>query len=322
METLIGISATAFQLPEGYAPIHALSSAEPWPENVLQIPKLKGLTLEEIQGVHVFQQEPEGALALTAIEEVLQAEQIRGEEIALLIDYSAVSRDVNGISLCYKMQRDIQAHDALTLAIGNGSCISLQLALQTAVAFMRTHPEMRYALMFGEDRVRGRRFQAPFNVLGDGASALLLKWGAGSAIVDTAYTSIGRFCRVLGIQHWEDDNFNVAEFENKIVPLHYRVIQNLVSKILERQGLALDQIDLILYQNMSLNDYRGLAAALSIPIERIYTEGLKDHGHVLGSDLVINLSMARAAGRLQPGNRVLLISSGAGFSWGVTLLQT
>jgi 3-oxoacyl-[acyl-carrier-protein] synthase-3 len=220
------------------------------------------------------------------------------------------------------MQRDIQANNALTLAIGNGSCASLQLAFQTAAAFLQAHDDMRCALLFSEDRIRGQRFHPPFHVLGDGASALLLERDlATSVIVDTAYSSMGKFCHILGINHWQDQNFNMGEFENKIVPLHYRIVQDLITKVLERQRLRLDQIALLLYQNMSLNDYRGLAGSLGIDMDRVYTGGLKGHGHIFGSDLVINLSLARREGRIGPGDRVLLISSGAGFSWGVTLLE-
>lgn len=291
-------------------------------ESILQIPKLKQITLDEVDGVHVFENEDTGKLALSAIEEVLEARQIQGQDIALVIDYSTVSRDINGISLCYKVQRELQAHNALTLAIGNGSCISFQLALQTALAFMQTRDDIRFALLFAEDRVQGRRFHPPFNVLGDGASAVLLERDLETArVLETAYFSMGKFCSILGINHWQEHNFNIEEFENKIVPMHYKATRDLISKILERQGLNLDQIALLLYQNMSFNDYRGLAGALGIAMDRIYMDGLKGHGHIFGSDLAINLSLARRQGRIHPGDRILLISSGAGFSWGVTLLE-
>ena len=328
MEQQICISATAFRLPEHYVTVGELRDAhEPAlrrsQDDALRIPKLKQLALEEIDGVHVFNGEEEGALALASIRETLNERRIEGKDVGLLIDYSAVSRAKNGISLCYKLQRDLEANNAVTLAIGNGSCASLQLAIQTAVAFLKSNEEIEFALLFAEDRIRGRRFQPPFNILGDGASAVLIERGGERwVIAGAAYQSLGKFCDVLGINHWEEGNFNWGEFENKIVPIHYKITRDLVFKVLEKQGLELGQVDLILYQNMSYNDYRGLAAALDVAMDRTYLDGLKGHGHIFGSDLVINLSMASRAGRLRPGGWILLISSGAGFSWGVTLVKT
>lgn len=322
MQTAIGISAAAFRLPEHYVTVRELRTEYESRASELLIPKLRQVSLEEVDGVHVFNGEPEGSLALDAIREILETRRLTGKEIGLLIDYSTVSRAANGISLCYKVQRELNASKALTLAINNGSCASFQLALQTAVAFLRTREEIEYAILFSEDRTRGRRFHPPMSVLGDGASALLLERSASTGLIlDMAHSSIGKFCDILGVNHWNETNFNVAEFENRVAPLHYKITRDLVFKVLERQQLTLDQIDLILYQNMSGNDFRGLAAALAVDLDRIYLDGLEGRGHIFGSDLVINLSLARRAGKLKPGDRALLISSGAGFSWAMTLIQ-
>ncbi len=322
----VAIVALGFRVPRGYVTIDELwkqneATVRNVYDNVLTIPKLKSITLEEIGGVHTFDGEEEGTLVLEAISELLKERALTGRDIPLIVDFSTVSRDVNGISLCYKVQARLGAHGAMTLAIGNGSCVGLQLAIQTALALMHTH-DLRFALLFAEDRIRGRRFNPPFNVLGDGASALLLERGVPSLrIRDTANASVGRLSRILGIHHWEEGNFDFAGFEERIVPLHYHVVRELIEKVLHRQGLRLAQIDLVLYQNMSLNDCHGLAGTLGLGMERVFTGGLRSHGHIFGSDLIINLSLARAEGRIRSGSRVLLVSSGAGFSWGVTLLE-
>lgn len=327
MADSIGIAASAYRLPDGSISIRDLwqhydPQLRQAREDALQIPKLKTLTLEEIEGVRVCAGERPGELALAAAQEVLRTRRIDGAALGLLIDYSTVSRDANGISLCYRLQRDLQAEHAVTIALGNGSCATLQLAMQTARAWMLLQPELQFALLFSEDRLQGLRFQPPFNVLGDGASALLLERGGSTLrILATEYCSMGKFCDVLGINHGDAQNFDMGAFENRIVPIHYKVIRDLVGKVLAQQQLSLDQIDLLLYQNMSLNDYRGLAGSLGVALDRVYTDGLRGHGHIFGADLVINLTMARSAGRLPAGSRALLISSGAGFSWGVSLVE-
>lgn len=328
MTPTVGICGSAFRLPERYVTVQELrraagSAGASRPARALAIPKLNAVSLDEVDGVHVCDGEGEGTLAATAIDEILQRRGLDGRQIGLLIDYSTVSKAANGLSLCYRVQSHVGAEQALTLAIGNGSCISLQLALQTAAAFMRTHEAVRFALLFSEDRVRGRRLQPPAHVLGDGASALLLERDVETQVIlDTVHVSMGKFCDVLGINHWQDENFDVEAFENRIVPLHYKITRDLVLAVLAKHGLTLDGVDVILYQNMSQNDYRGLAGALDVGLHRIYTDGLRGRGHIFGADLVINLFEAGRAARLRPGGRALLISSGAGFSWGVSLVTT
>ncbi|NIR64563.1 MAG: hypothetical protein GWN61_02500, partial [candidate division Zixibacteria bacterium] len=76
-------------------------------EEVLRIPKLRTLTLEEIGSVPRFSDEEPGELLLSSIREMLEKENVRGEDISLILDFSTCSRDRNGISLCYKVQHEI-----------------------------------------------------------------------------------------------------------------------------------------------------------------------------------------------------------------------
>ncbi len=323
----IGICATAYRVPRQYIPIGQLMAENNEyvthiREQVLQIPKLRTITLEEIDGVHQFTDEEPGELLLAAIREILDQKNIQGKEIPLILDFSTCSRDKNGISLCYKLQHEIAADDALTLALGNGSCSSLQLAFKVAASLMRTEKHMKYALLIAEDRVEGYRYHPPAHVLGDGASALLLeKNPSQSFLIDTFYFTIGKFSPIMGVNHRDINNYDIGEFENRIIPMHYKVIDDLLSGILEKNNLRLDQIDLFLYQNMCQNDYYGLINMLRIDENKVFQGGFKGHGHMLGSDLVVNYHLAEKQGRLFPGANVLLISSGAGFSWGVTLLK-
>lgn len=323
----IGIASTAYRLPTRFITVRQLKQRETHHiknvrENILRVPKLKAITLEEVKGVHEFTTREPGELSLEAVREVMAKRGITGREISLIVDFSVVSRDSNGISLCYKIQEKINAHKALTIALGNGSCVSLQLAFKIAVSIMRHEPDMKFALLFSEDRVIGSRYNPPFNILGDGTSALLLeKNNRHSIILDTQYQSIGKFNRILGIHHWEKSNFDFGEFENRIIPMHYKVIRDLAARVLERNQPDLTTIALVLYQNMSFNDYLGLIHGLGIDENKVYQKGLEGHGHIFGSDLVINYHLAKQEGRVSPGDHILMISSGAGFSWGVTLVK-
>ena len=324
---LIGIKDAAFKLPCHYITVdELLREYEHYIQNVrendLILPKLKTADLREIEKVPVFKNEARGMLVIKAIKEILIKNNINSNDISLIIDFSTTSRDVNGISLCYKVQSEIRADNTLTLSIGNGSCVSFHLALKIAVSMMKEDENIKYALLFAEDRVVGRRINIPSNVLGDGASAVLLERDNHEAVIgDIQYISIGKYHDVLGINHWEENNFNVNKFEQYIIPVHYKVILDLTNTVLKRNNLSIKDIDLVLYQNMCLNDYSGLIGMLGIKPCQVFTDGLRGKGHIFGSDLVINYCLAKEQTLIDRGKNILLISSGAGFSWGVTLVQ-
>ena len=321
----VGIAAVAYRLPKRFARLadidHDYESALSHSRSDLQIPKLGMMDLAEVEGVHIFEDEPCGALAMEAVGSVMQKRGVTGSDLGLIVDYSTVSRDQNGLTLGFRVQDELDAGQAMVLALGNGSCVSFHLALKSAAALMRSDEAIRFALLFSEDRVTGRRVNSPFNVLGDGASAVLLERAATShRVLGTRCTSIGRFRSFLGINHWQPNNFNFDDFENQIVPVYYKVMRDLVNTVLSENSCSLEQVGLLLYQNMSLNDYRGLEGALGVRADCLYRGGMRGRGHVFGADLVINLALAEAEGRTDTGDLILMLSSGAGFSWGATLL--
>ena len=326
MRTDIGMAWAAYRLPANYVTMDQLIAeerehVERVTESISDLSKAKSFSLNHIDGVHRFQGEEAGFLATEAIEECLHTRGVCELDVSLLIDFSTISRDENGISLCYRIQENIGAKNATTLCLGNGSCASFQLALKTAIAFMTAEPEWRFAILFAEDRVRGYRINPMVNVFGDGASAVLLeKQCAGNRLVETRFISIGNLSHVLGVKPWEADNFNINEFIHRVVPLHYYMIKDLVNAIMRSNKLDLCQIDHLMYQNMSRNDYNGIRVILNLNDKVLFQDGLKGHGHIFASDLVINLCCAQAQGKISRKDKVLLVSSGAGYSWSVTLM--
>lgn len=324
----IGIKDAVFKLPNHYITIDDLfRQYTPYIQRIRQnelcLPKFNTVDFKEVDRICVFQNEPRGELVIEAINDILHKNKINGKDISFLIDFSTTSHDENGISLCYKVQSEINADNALTLAIGNGSCSQLHLALKAAVSMINEDNSARYALLFSEDRVVGRRINIPSNVLGDGTSVLLLEKNCRtSQIKDIQFISLGKYHDVLGINHCEESNFKVNKFEQYIVPRHYRIIKELTDTVLKRNNLQLKDIELVLYQNMSNNDYKGLIWTLGISPEKVFTSGLKGRGHIFGADLVINYCLAKERELINRRQNILLISSGAGFSWGVTLITS
>ncbi len=319
--SVAAITGAAVVLPADRVEVSRDMDPEPLDRGGLEIPKLRAIDLLEVAEVPCARPGSAGELGVRAGRRALELAGLAGVQLDLIIDFSTVGREANGLSILYRVQDHLNATRAVTLAVGNGSCCGLQLALRTAQAYMAAEPRMRTVLLLAADVVEGRRYHPPLAVFGDGASAIVLERGAaGASLLGTSIVSRGRCRSVLGVHHFERGNFDLAAFENLVVPQHYRITHKLTSELLREHGLEIADVDVALTQNMSANDVAGFTGCLGIAPDRV-TTCVRGHGHVFGSDLVINLVHASKLGKLRPGHHVLMASSGAGFSWGVSLLR-
>jgi 3-oxoacyl-[acyl-carrier-protein] synthase-3 len=62
------------------------------------------------------------------------------------------------------------------------------------------------------------------------------------------------------------------------------------------------------------------AAHARIPMERVYVN-VDRYGNTSSASIPIALDEARRCGRLKPGMTVLLVTFGAGFTWGSLVLR-
>lgn len=94
-----------------------------------------------------------------------------------------------------------------------------------------------------------------------------------------------------------------------------------VDEVLERAGVGLDAIELLVPHQANQRIVNALAENLALPPERLVSN-VEEYGNTGSASLPIALREARAAGRLPRRGYVLLTAFGAGFHWGAALLHT
>lgn len=97
-------------------------------------------------------------------------------------------------------------------------------------------------------------------------------------------------------------------------------VPRLVRRLLERNGLTMDDIALFIPHQGSKLALQSLSKVLRVPMERM-VENLAELGNTVSASVPLALQAARAAGRVSPGDRIMLVSFGLGFSNGMALLQ-
>ncbi len=89
---------------------------------------------------------------------------------------------------------------------------------------------------------------------------------------------------------------------------------------LRQAGLTADDLALVVPHQANQRILDAVAGALDLPREKLFSN-VVDYGNTGSASVPLALCQARAAGRIGPGDLVLLTAFGAGFHWGAMILR-
>jgi 3-oxoacyl-[acyl-carrier-protein] synthase-3 len=169
-------------------------------------------------------------------------------------------------------------------------------------------------------------------LFGDGAGAVLLREGNGAggilasvlgadgAGADWLILPAGGSRRpassetvAAGLHTTRMDGQQVFRFATKIIPVA-------IHKVVQRAGIALDGVDLIIAHQANLRILQGAAERLGVPMEKMFVN-LNRYGNTSAASIPIALCEAVSERKLLPGQRIVLVGFGAGLTWGAVLLE-
>ena len=93
-----------------------------------------------------------------------------------------------------------------------------------------------------------------------------------------------------------------------------------VRQILEAHSLKLEDVDLFVFHQATKLILDHLRKEIGIPEEKFYTN-IEKKGNTVSATIPMALRDAADEGRLRPGDRVMVVGFGVGFSWGTTILR-
>jgi len=89
---------------------------------------------------------------------------------------------------------------------------------------------------------------------------------------------------------------------------------------LDLAGVTADQVDLLVPHQANLRIIQALAEHAHLPMEKVFVN-VDRYGNTSSASIPLALDEARAAGRLKPGDLVLMVTFGAGFTWGAMVVR-
>lgn len=337
MREMIGIEAEAYFLPKSKKEVHKILDEEDIPFGTLakDIDFRRDIGIEE---VHVTE-ELSSKLALRAVQQVISKANILGSEIDLIIDFTSIPQDYIGPtwSAAGLIQKEINAHKAFCTAITVGGCSSYHFALEAACAMISAEDNINRVLLFAGDRTPNyNKTYYPITVSSDGGSALILKKKCERAVILAIdIISVGRLHDVWyvpGLGNRQNDeqmhleklvhmHCDMKKFNDGVRLINFTMFNRLIERVLKKAGKEKQDIDMFIYPTFSTWDQNYFCKSTGIPREKVYTQKLRERGHVQESDMIINYVDALDEGLIKKGNLVMVLTNGAGFAWTAAIIR-
>jgi 3-oxoacyl-[acyl-carrier-protein] synthase-3 len=250
-----------------------------------------------------------------------------------MIVIGTVTADRQFPSAACMVQKALQASNAVAFDISAG-CSGFLYALSVANNAIATG-NCQNALVIGAEvlsPVTNWEDRNTCVLLGDGAGAVVLTPTTGDdGILSTHLESDGSFWDLL---YSTEGSFKVPEILDTVEPKPYylkmegnRLFKKAVSCLcdiaasaLAHHGLSAEDITLMVPHQANLRIIQAAAEKLSIPMEKVYTN-IEKYGNTSSASIPIALDEANREGLLKAGDFMLMVTFGAGLTWGASVVR-
>ncbi len=106
----------------------------------------------------------------------------------------------------------------------------------------------------------------------------------------------------------------------KVYALAVTHMPEVTREILERNGLSLDDLDLLIMHQANLRINEGVQKRLGLPDDKVFNN-IQRYGNTTAGTIPIAYSEARADGRVAKGDLVCFVGLGSGLNWGAVLCR-
>lgn len=299
MTALVAVSA---YLPTRRVPVAELAGR-------LGLSQLQVDVFERFHGLSQVSVEPDGGVLDLLLAAVGRLDALRGREH--LVRYVLHARSFPVVvpypdNPVHELCRRVGLGHAVAFTVTQHACASGLLALDLAGRLLAAdgRPDALALVLAGEKAfTRDAQLLPETSLFGEGASAALVGTG-------------GERDRLLSYATdlrggYDDEADGVEGTDLRYQREYLDALAGVLRTAVDRAGLGLDDIALVLPHNVNTVSWRRLARVLGVPIDRVLLDNVAVAGHVFCADAFLNYRTAVDRGLLRPGDRYLVAAAGA-----------
>ena len=118
-----------------------------------------------------------------------------------------------------------------------------------------------------------------------------------------------------------DNKLNKIQMNGReVFKLGVRLMPEAAERVLKKANISVDDVDLLIPHQANLRIIEAVGHRLGVPREKVYVN-VDKYGNTSAATVIIALDEAIREGRAKPGDLILLVTFGAGLTWGSTLLR-
>jgi 3-oxoacyl-[acyl-carrier-protein] synthase-3 len=264
-------------------------------------------------------------LALAASREALAAAGIAPAALDLII-VATTTPDAGFPATAGTLQAKLGAHGGPAFdvqAVCSGFVYALALADRMIASGMA-----RNALVVGAEiysRILDWNDRGTCVLFGDGAGAVVLVPSAAPGLLSSHLHADGRYRDILcvpgQVQHGKVTGTPFVRMDGPgVFKFAVRVLADVAEEALRANDLRAADVDWMVPHQANVRIMDATAKKLGVPLARTIVT-LDRHANTSAASIPLALDVAARDGRLQPGQLVLLLGVGGGFTWGAVLLR-
>ncbi|MDY3808962.1 beta-ketoacyl-ACP synthase III [Desulfovibrio porci] len=217
----------------------------------------------------------------------------------------------------------------------SAACSGFLYGLSICRGMLAQSPDARILFVCTEALTRRVNWsdRATCVLFGDAATACVLTASADKALAgvedvicqsdgnqrDLITVGGGTTCR-YGLGQPVDENFFITMQGRETYKHAVRQMVRVCEQILARNSLSIDDVNLFVPHQANMRIIEAVGSRLNVDGNRVFTN-VDKYGNTSSASIPLALDEARAAGRIKPGDRVLMTAFGSGLTWGAALLR-
>jgi 3-oxoacyl-[acyl-carrier-protein] synthase-3 len=273
-------------------------------------------------------------LGTIAAERALDAAGLAPDEVDCLI-VSTVSPDMGFPSTACFISRNLGLRHVPAMDVA-AACAGFSYGLHMANGFIRSGIYRNVLVVAAETLTKfvDWRDRATCVLFGDAAGAAVFAASdkPGGILhseigAETEYSDPDLLGLIAGGSRKPTSDQTVANREHfirmrgqEVFKIAVSVMPDITRDVLQRANTPVEDIALFIPHQANVRIIEAFSERLSIPMSRAFVN-IDRYGNTSSATSAVSLDEAIRGGRVRPGDKVLLVTFGAGWTWGVNLLQ-
>jgi 3-oxoacyl-[acyl-carrier-protein] synthase-3 len=270
-------------------------------------------------------------MAVPASLQALHGAGIEPEQLSYII-FATNSSNYFFPAAAIRLQEDLGLSGKLAAFDVQAGCCGFNYALYLAERLVA--PEGKYALVIGSDT------NSRFTDWTDRSTCVLFGDGAGAVVVGPARK--GRILTSFIASKLNMNLYLATEFDARVSPFlppqthserHFLTmdgpeifkfavgaVKESIRRILELAQITREELDFLILHQANWRILDAGARFAKVPMEKVYVN-VDKYGNTSAASVPIALHEAVVEGKIREGHKVLLVSFGAGATWGAALVE-